>query len=72
MLLVSKVSYLAHSANQQVLDVLSQQLHRAAGLFSMGFADYKVEQRRVKICPKVSGAEPRGQIELDENAGKVK
>lgn len=25
-----------------------------------------------KICPKVSGAEPRGKIKLDENPGKVK
>lgn len=41
-------------------------------IFSMCFIDYMVEQQRVEVCPKVSGAEPRGQIELDENAGKVK
>lgn len=41
-------------------------------VFTTCFIDYKVEQQRVKVCPKVSGAEPRGQIKLDENAGKVK
>lgn len=37
----------------------------------MHFTDDKIEQQRVKICPKVSGAEPRGKIKLDENPGKL-
>lgn len=41
--------------------------------FPVHFTDDKIEQQMVKkICPKVSRAEPRGKIKLDENPGKVK